>query len=212
MAGVPAYCPSCKSSFISNLFDISESLNISLAGNLVPCPNCPGTARVIDGTISVKNEKLELISGPKWSYEVLDRLRAAAEKASSTEDAELLLKEVSNVSPALADALRPIAKTKSFWFLIAVLLVITRININFNIDIDVNEIVRSAIEEVHSQDHKEIAKSELKTLSRTQDKSELKTSIGIEAKLDVSKLIEDRHLSKRKRQRLRGTRRAAKRR
>lgn len=54
-----------------------------MSGNLVSCPRCGGMARVVDGVFNARGTVAELVSGPTWTREVLQRLDEATSRARS---------------------------------------------------------------------------------------------------------------------------------
>jgi hypothetical protein len=97
MAGLVAKCTnlSCGHAFTSNLIDLGPGSHVDMRGNAVSCPSCGSKARILDGEFRVGSELdksgrevIEVLSAPRWTYEVLRDLQLLIEEivTSDVED------------------------------------------------------------------------------------------------------------------------------
>jgi hypothetical protein len=145
MAGVPAYCPRCKIAFESNAVSVGPMARVTMINSTTKCPQCGGLAQLGDGTFSAKAGELAVENAPAWTLEILARLRQAAGAAQdAAPDSEELMKDLRAASPSLADALAPVAKSKSSWFLLLVIVWVLH-NLKVNLDVNLNDLVDKAV-------------------------------------------------------------------
>lgn len=123
MSQIPAVCDSCGTFFlVRNLF--SGNFTLQMEGNKTgPCPECGGYGSLPDGTFSVVNSALRLLSGPKSSVEVMARLEVILEKAKQDPpNFEEFRQEIGNV-PGIGPALLTLLpETKNEWYTFITLL------------------------------------------------------------------------------------------
>jgi hypothetical protein len=104
---LPAQCqnPKCKAIFPSGFY--TDGKNNSFVGNASQCPVCGSRATVVDGTFSVRDNILEIISAPASSRDMLRAFLSIAEKAKegviSKEDA---ISEAGHINPQYAGILQ----------------------------------------------------------------------------------------------------------
>lgn len=89
MVAIPAYCPSCGHIFeFHNLISVSGGGSIgrlTLENNTVQCPACGSAARLVDGSFSVVESTLKLISGPDITRAMVAQLERIAKRAAAGE-------------------------------------------------------------------------------------------------------------------------------
>lgn len=107
MVQMPALCTQCGNAFqVQGLFSVSGSIEgLVMEGNFVNCPRCGGTARFIEGEMTVQAGAITLNSGPQWSYDLILALRLALVTTIEQEPADPIA-PIENVSPEIGGRLR----------------------------------------------------------------------------------------------------------
>ncbi|MGY1593246.1 hypothetical protein ACI79D_14825 [Geodermatophilus sp. SYSU D00708] len=112
MPVVPAHCDTCGLTWEPTIggIRIDNSTNITLGGGgSLPCPRCRARARWIEGTFNFRDDVIEVLSAPHWTWgrlhELSDVLHWTARNWSSIDPLEAIGR-VEEVSPEAAGALR----------------------------------------------------------------------------------------------------------
>lgn len=100
---LPAVCRNCDLIFTTQGIGIEDSIGSSSGSMVGPCPRCGGLGDVLDGTFEARGAVLEFLDGPRWSRDALERLRVAAERASSVveDNPELAAAFIQSAAPSL---------------------------------------------------------------------------------------------------------------
>ena len=162
MVRIPAHCTKCGHVFEprGGIIFGGEVRHLVMKGNISRCPKCGGAAEFIEGKFDISSDTIIPIEAPPITFAILDKIRKVVDeaktKAATSED---LIAEIEPLSPALAAALRPLAKRKTTAILIAIILLVLHqihVNVNYNIDakIDVNELVAQIIQAAESHEPK----------------------------------------------------------
>src|ERR1700693_2939302 len=81
VGGVPAYCPDCGVlSAVPGIFGGSGA--VTLSNCFTTCPQCGGTANMLDGTFAIEGNAFTLLSGPKFTADALRVLSGIIERAA----------------------------------------------------------------------------------------------------------------------------------
>ena len=84
---MPAECTACGRRWQpANGIWIEDATQATFQGNTYSgCPDCGGSARFVDGTFDVADGAIDMISGPQWSWELVDALRLALQRTVADE-------------------------------------------------------------------------------------------------------------------------------
>ncbi|WP_163270462.1 hypothetical protein [Chelativorans alearense] len=125
MASIPGYCPYCGFIFDgSGGIHIENSLNVTVTGSRMTCPNCGQMAFLVDGTFSERGRGLELVSGPPLTRMILDQLQEIARKAQAQEiTPEEVIQQAETIDPQLGKILKnvPLASVISIFIALVAL-------------------------------------------------------------------------------------------
>lgn len=128
LSNVPIYshCNHCGHTFESALANLmGASVRASLSGNRESCPSCGKIARVMEGEFFITPEGTEMLSGPQWTRDMLERIaqqladveRLASSPDLSDQDArekiDALLEEIAGTNPLVAEHYRALADPQS---------------------------------------------------------------------------------------------------
>ncbi|WP_308815577.1 hypothetical protein [Sphingomonas sp. GV3] len=141
MVSLPAKCSAC-----GHISETSFGLfgpNISMVGNYTRCPQCGGTAEIIDGVFDLSGDDVKVKSAPLWSRETIAAIQKIAKKASDDNlSARDIIQEVAGFSPDLAEKLKK--RNLSAVILVALLLFILK-NCSVNATVDINRLIEQGI-------------------------------------------------------------------
>jgi hypothetical protein len=132
-------CRNCKAEFsIGGL--IGGSANVVMQGCGTACPACGGVADILDGTYSIRDDRLTGLSGPKLTLEVARRLGAIVEKAKDNNafNATDIIAEIAEVSPELADKIK--SRGLGIWALLLLLIWLIK-SVELNVTLDLNRLI-----------------------------------------------------------------------
>lgn len=153
MAGLPAHCDQCGTTFETAAFNIQNSSNITVRGISVPCPRCGSRAEILEGTWGEHGKGIELADGPLKTKAIFAAFRHLVEQA---ERGELTPKQVQKKAAELDEGIgRAVGMLiqrypKSAFFVIALVAMLKYMH--FETKLDVNQLVQQVIEytELHS--------------------------------------------------------------
>lgn len=97
---MPARCNSCGHTFQGGI-DIGTATNLRMGQNTTSCPRCGSNAHLIEGTMNVADGAIEMLSGPQWSWDLIDELRLTLRRIVENSPAEPI-SPVRQIAPALA--------------------------------------------------------------------------------------------------------------
>ena len=102
MVAIPARCTSCGHTFQpqSGIF-IESSTHVTMSNNTTICPRCGGRAKFIEGRFNVTDGAIELLSGPQWSFDLVEGLRLTLRRIVDERPADPVA-AVGVVAPVLA--------------------------------------------------------------------------------------------------------------
>lgn len=115
---VYAHCPYCGLDFVSEALGRLRMIRVTLSDVTENCPRCGQPAVVMEGTFNSSAEHIEVLSGPEWSRELVNRMQVRfreIEKIASSvriPDAEAdakiqqILAEVEAANPVVAAEFR----------------------------------------------------------------------------------------------------------
>ena len=106
MVGMPARCTHCGHQFLDNdniVFE-GDATDVVVNAAQTVCPKCGALAQYVQGRMNVQDGGFEMLSGPQWSWDLVDELRLTLKRAPK-EDPANPLRPVATVDPQVADAI-----------------------------------------------------------------------------------------------------------
>jgi hypothetical protein len=145
MTGLPAHCSHCGLFFISNLFQVENSTDITFKDIGVSCPRCGKMANGIDGTFDFVENAIRVKQAPPKTLEILKALQDAVASAMAGADENTIVEELQRKSPEFAE-LASLTLQKSGLVSLIFLLVYLLTSCSANIDqtLDWNKLVDQA--------------------------------------------------------------------
>lgn len=83
---LPARCTRCGHQFQpeGGIFVADGSMRNTFSNNSVRCPQCGGRALFVEGELNVVDGGIEMLSGPQWSWDLVEELRLSLKRAIDT--------------------------------------------------------------------------------------------------------------------------------
>jgi hypothetical protein len=143
MATIPSHCHSCGAIFPSRMISIEGNVtNLTLSNNSESCPFCGGIAYLADGVFSIANDVISVISAPKFTLEMLQKLGAAvAEAYKDPGKVDQLNQVAESLDPELASVVKKITSGNRLTMIGLFLLAMAIKSCSINVDLDVNELI-----------------------------------------------------------------------
>lgn len=143
MTTIPSHCHSCGAIFPSRMISIEGSVqNLTLSNNSETCPHCGGRAYLANGVFNIANDVISIISAPRFTMEMLQKLGAAVAEAYKDPDKTQQLNEVAeSIDPELAGVVRKITSGNSLSMVGLFLLAMAIKSCSINVGLDVNRLI-----------------------------------------------------------------------
>ncbi len=143
MAKIPSHCHSCGAIFPSRILSIECNVhNLTLSNNSESCPFCGGRAYLADGVFNIANDVISIISAPKFTLEMLQKLGAAvAEAYKDPSKADQLNQVAESIDPELAKVVKKITSGNRLTMVGLFLLAMVIKSCSINVDIDANKLI-----------------------------------------------------------------------
>jgi hypothetical protein len=140
MAGLPAHCLNCGAIFVTSTIQASNALGITFSNITVPCSNCGGPAKTVDGTFDFVGNAMRVHPGaPQRTIEILKVLQSALREAEGGASDEKVIDTIARASPVLASAIQ--RKTKQGGFILITLLLALLASCSTEATLDWNQLV-----------------------------------------------------------------------
>lgn len=135
MAGLPAHCPQCGLTFISNAISVGPNATVTMINNRTNCPNCGGMANFLDGVFTSTGDILKVVRGPMFTKQVMARFAELMERAAQEKtEFEIVKSEADSIDPRLGAAIEKL-RGKPHWFVTFVFLMLFTALKNSHFDI-----------------------------------------------------------------------------
>ncbi|UUP19520.1 hypothetical protein [Nitratireductor thuwali] len=148
MASIPGHCHHCGCIFDGRGgIHIENSSNITVSGSRMTCPNCGKMANLVDGTFNERAGRLELVSGPPITRDILSHLQhlvAAAEAGEITK--EELATRAAELHEGVGSAIAYLVSRYPKTLLFVVSLVMMLKACNPQVKLDLNELVDQVVQ------------------------------------------------------------------
>ena len=143
MATIPSHCHSCGAIFPSRMISIEGSVeNLTLSNNSESCPHCGGRAYLANGVFNIANDVISVISAPRFTMEMLQKLGAAvAEAYNDPSKAEQLNEVAESIDPELASVVSKITSGDRLAMVGLFLLAMAIKSCSINVDLDANRLI-----------------------------------------------------------------------
>lgn len=69
-------CRNCGNEFVSQAFNLTNSLRMTFENVGETCPRCGATATAMEGTFNLRGGSTEVVSAPQWSRDLVFRMNA----------------------------------------------------------------------------------------------------------------------------------------
>lgn len=103
MTLVPAVCTDCGHRFGTPFpFLGPNATRVTITGSTAECPRCHGRAQIFDASFNIDQGRIEMLSGPEWSWELVRSLNQALRTAVQNPLPNPLA-PVAEASPELAE-------------------------------------------------------------------------------------------------------------
>ena len=107
MSGLPSHCPNCGLIFVSTLFGIENTKNVTIRNNVgLQCPRCRGMAHPLEGTFDFVGNAIRVIKAPPKTIAILSVLQEALNEVQKGVPAAEVISKIEKASPAFASALK----------------------------------------------------------------------------------------------------------
>jgi hypothetical protein len=85
----PARCLRCGLQFQGSGIRIDGDVqDLTLGPNTETCPRCGGRAQIVEGVFNVQAGGFEMVSGPDWSWDLIENLRLGLRRIVDEEPAD----------------------------------------------------------------------------------------------------------------------------
>ncbi len=139
---IPSHCPSCGAVFASRAYSFENVSGLTLSNNTEPCPNCEGTAYLADGVFDIAGDVVTIISAPKLTKDLLQKLGVAVQNAYKDKSkVPELLELADSIDPSISKAVKNIVSSNKLSFVGLFLLAMAIKSCSINISLDVNELI-----------------------------------------------------------------------
>lgn len=101
---MPAKCSRCGYEFAPNAIRVAEGVRDFTVSNVtVNCPRCGALdARMLEGQLNVRDGAFEMVSGPQWSWDLIDSLRGGLREIVE-EQPQDPIRALAKVNPEVAE-------------------------------------------------------------------------------------------------------------
>ena len=152
----PAFCPKCGLIFPTRALDIRGDTTVIMEDNVETCPRCGAWAELPDGSFSIVDDTIRVLSASQLTRERLFRLAAILEQAQagklSEDEAAARVVDVAPAMGELWDRLRPRMGKALIWFIGTVIAVLISQGVSeFRDNSATKADVRNAVEEAISR-------------------------------------------------------------
>ena len=140
---IPAHCQNCGAVFAATgIIGGAGSTKITFSHCTVDCRRCGGIASILDGTFEKTSQTLKLLSGPRFTKDVLRAfgglIEQAANKKISTED---LQKKAGDLNADLGAVVAQAIKSRwGLAFLVILLVFLKTCHFSIDAKLDVNKL------------------------------------------------------------------------
>ena len=143
MATIPSHCHSCGAIFPSRMISIEGNVeNLTLSNNSETCPFCGGTAYLANGVFDIADDVISIISAPKFTKEMLQKLGVAVEEAykdpTKTDQLNIVAE---SIDPNLAEVVKKITSGNKLTMVGLFLLAMAIKSCSVNVNMDVNKLI-----------------------------------------------------------------------
>lgn len=143
MATIPSHCHSCGAVFPSRMISIEGNVQgLTLSNNSESCPFCGGRAFLADGVFNIANDVISVISAPRFTFEMLQKLGVAVAEAYKDPSKTAQLNEIAEtIDPELAGVVKKLTSSNRLTMVGLFLLAMAIKSCSLNVDLDVNKLI-----------------------------------------------------------------------
>lgn len=173
MPSVPAYCARCDLVFTpAGGIRIENSFDVTMTDNIVTCPQCRRPAKFIEGRFNFVEDRIELVSGPPITRNILDRLGNLVRQAESGKiSKQELASRAAELHEGLGAAIAYLVTRYPKTLLFVVALVSMLKACNPEVKLDLNRLVEQVVQTVEYNERLEASDAKGKDVQNEQSAS-----------------------------------------